>query len=940
MSLLDASHKELKDAVKNGDLVIFAGAGISKNVGLPLWTELVLKIIERINTNNPYYGDTLISIFNNQSSKNQIFDTLNYIERNSLKDFVNQILNEEIFEKGKKLISENKILPLHSKLWQLSKKIITPNYDTLFETCDEFKALGLQPISNKSILHLTGITKGSAYLFKIHGNISEIADIVFYESQYENQYKNETAVRTKLKELVANHPILFVGTSMSDPYINEIIHQVCSMFHGTSAKNFILSNDEFDTADIIKISGDPTNDLNSLIDELLSLKGEKPIPVIPFTSNRIRTLNYAIDEFHNKSMFPSLQEFENGTIQLNEQIFSYAKNRFENKLGPILCQGRWSTGKTVSTLRIGLELNKHGFNSYYLDLADDIAGQEEFILKNYLHKILEKSDSDKDVFIIDNVHLFPEHTHQIAQWAIKAKRNCIFVGRPLSIQFKENRFYYPILFERQEFGIDNEIEFEYEKDSRGVLEEAITSPKIVFTPSADYVKSIFQSKINSIGRSDEIQIADIQKFAESISYNLSFISFHVSKISPNTVNIYETNYKLLYAFLDEKFCLSEFSDELFTIAALSYLDCKTDCAAIFVNDKVKQALFKSKQEHLLERRNFIYGMHSATGRLILDVGIERGLIRTTDNNICYNFYSALRFLLERYLLNKPLNIYEVFFGLSNYEYEAEGIEDDKTIEEARELIYYFLSNPKLNHHYADIIVHRTNSLLKFGFFVKTFLKHNVEQSIIHTVINEETITKLAATFIKFYKERHGGNFYISWHFKYVWAILRKADKKLSELYLEQFPKEAIIQYTSVSIGTFSSILEMALYHPFIDELIFANRSVIIGDKETFMKKFMKSNEIKLIFLMRTVVKMSNGNFKNKNLLETLKSLISPEDYKDFVKSLSLITIHSFVTARRTLGRDYYDLLQKSFDKSFIYKLCYDKPLAKINTIVSESGWEK
>ncbi|MBK8382293.1 MAG: hypothetical protein IPL16_10455 [Ignavibacteria bacterium] len=67
------------------------------------------------------------------------------------------------------------------------------------------------------------------------------------------------------------------------------------------------------------------------------------------------------------------------------------------------------------------------------------------------------------------------------------------------------------------------------------------------------------------------------------------------------------------------------------------------------------------------------------------------------------------------MLNKPLNIYEIFFGLSNYEYEACEIEDDKTLEEARELIYYFLSNPKLNAHYVDIIVHRTNSLLKFGF---------------------------------------------------------------------------------------------------------------------------------------------------------------------------------------------------------------------------------
>ncbi|MBK8382290.1 MAG: SIR2 family protein [Ignavibacteria bacterium] len=84
--------------------------------------------------------------------------------------------------------------------------------------------------------------------------------------------QKDTAVKSKFKELVSNHPILFVGTSMTDPYINEIIKQVNSIFHSTSAKNFILSNDEFDTADIIKISGNPINDLDSLLDELLSLK--------------------------------------------------------------------------------------------------------------------------------------------------------------------------------------------------------------------------------------------------------------------------------------------------------------------------------------------------------------------------------------------------------------------------------------------------------------------------------------------------------------------------------------------------------------------------------------------------------------------------------------------------------------------------------------------
>ncbi|MBK6537897.1 MAG: hypothetical protein IPG09_09035 [Ignavibacteria bacterium] len=73
------------------------------------------------------------------------------------------------------------------------------------------------------------------------------------------------------------------------------------------------------------------------------------------------------------------------------------------------------------------------------------------------------------------------------------------------------------------------------------------------------------------------------------------------------------------------------------------------------------------------------------------------------------------------MLNKPLNIYEIFFGLSNYKYEACEIEDDKALEEARELIYYFLSNPKLNAIMLTLLF--TNKFpTEVRFFHKDILK--------------------------------------------------------------------------------------------------------------------------------------------------------------------------------------------------------------------------
>ncbi len=275
MSLLNDAHSSLREAVTNDNLVIFAGAGISKSAGLPLWGELVGKIIDRVTNYDDGPGTALKAIFNNKSSNRAIFDVLNYIQNNNLTGHVNPVLKQELSTNAQKLISEDTPLPLHSKIWQVTKKVITPNYDQLFEACEEFKRSGIDRITNKSIIPLSDLYRQNSYLLKIHGNINEIDDIIFYESQYEAQYKNESAVVMRLRELVANHVILFLGTSMTDPYVNNIISEVSGMFSNTNAQNFIITEKKLDGVDIIKIKGDPINDTAKLLDELLAIKNSK-----------------------------------------------------------------------------------------------------------------------------------------------------------------------------------------------------------------------------------------------------------------------------------------------------------------------------------------------------------------------------------------------------------------------------------------------------------------------------------------------------------------------------------------------------------------------------------------------------------------------------------------------------------------------------------------
>ena len=282
MSLLNDSHNELKEAVQNDSLVIFAGAGISKRVGLPLWNDLILKIITNIRINNSAIANTLLQHWNTPLGENKIFEILDLIEKYDFKSFVETTLNDEILKKGAVLISSNTPLTDHSKLWQLSQKIITPNYDLLFESCKEFKILNQQPITNTSIPDLSGINTYKNFLFKVHGSITHPNEIVFYESDYKRQYENDSGPKRALQQLINNQTVLFVGTSMTDPYINELIQNTNAVFRNSGAKSFVLTEEDFRTADIIKISGNPIKELEPLLDELLRYKKtvDKSIPIL------------------------------------------------------------------------------------------------------------------------------------------------------------------------------------------------------------------------------------------------------------------------------------------------------------------------------------------------------------------------------------------------------------------------------------------------------------------------------------------------------------------------------------------------------------------------------------------------------------------------------------------------------------------------------------
>lgn len=202
--MIDKYIKFLAEELQENKLVIFVGAGVSMNCGLPSWNGLIDEFSTYLGINkgngNSYTSEETLLI-------PQIF----YDEFGKIKYY--EILNK-VF---KKELSCHKI---HDYLKELSPNyIITTNYDTLIE-----KKL------NEGIKKYDVITreKDLAYsqrdkmIIKMHGDLTN-RNVVLKKDDYDNYENNFPLITTFVKSLFTTNTILFIGYSLNDVNVKLIM---------------------------------------------------------------------------------------------------------------------------------------------------------------------------------------------------------------------------------------------------------------------------------------------------------------------------------------------------------------------------------------------------------------------------------------------------------------------------------------------------------------------------------------------------------------------------------------------------------------------------------------------------------------------------------------------------------------------------------------------
>lgn len=198
------SVKKIQEASRKNKLVLFVGAGVSANSGLPSWGSLISYFAKGIGKEaDKYTNDEYLKIpqyYFNERGKKEYYD------------IINKVFSVDI-----------KPTTIHDILLSLNPAhIVTTNYDDLIELAAHSNGVFYDVVGQDKDLPYTPNGK---MLIKMHGDM-KFKNIVLKEDDYLSYSSNFRLIENFIKSLFATHIILFVGYSVNDPNVHLIFQWV------------------------------------------------------------------------------------------------------------------------------------------------------------------------------------------------------------------------------------------------------------------------------------------------------------------------------------------------------------------------------------------------------------------------------------------------------------------------------------------------------------------------------------------------------------------------------------------------------------------------------------------------------------------------------------------------------------------------------------------
>ncbi len=212
--------QELVNAIRGGNALLFVGAGVSMNLGIPSWAELTAHVAERLG----FDPDEFRALGDDQTLAE--FYALQTGSVGPLRSWMDVEWHRDAAAKVRK--SE-----IHRLIVELGFPVIyTTNYDRYLELAHE--AHGAKYVKIANIGEMAGVVPGVTQIVKFHGDFEDDGSIVLTESSHFERLSLEGPLDLKLRADLLGRVALFVGYSVSDVAIRYLLYRLHKLWQGSA----------------------------------------------------------------------------------------------------------------------------------------------------------------------------------------------------------------------------------------------------------------------------------------------------------------------------------------------------------------------------------------------------------------------------------------------------------------------------------------------------------------------------------------------------------------------------------------------------------------------------------------------------------------------------------------------------------------------------------
>lgn len=201
---------DLIAALREHRVILFVGAGVSQNLGLPSFGELIDHLAEELG-----YDPEIFGIFGDYLSLAEHYK----IQKGTVGPLRSWMDRE--WHKGIDISTSR----IHELIVQLKCSIIyTTNYDRWLEIAHEHYHIPYCKVVNEG--NMASIRHSAVQIVKLHGDFDDDDSIVLTESSYFDRLSFDAPLDIKLRADALGQTMLFIGYSLGDINIRYLLYKI------------------------------------------------------------------------------------------------------------------------------------------------------------------------------------------------------------------------------------------------------------------------------------------------------------------------------------------------------------------------------------------------------------------------------------------------------------------------------------------------------------------------------------------------------------------------------------------------------------------------------------------------------------------------------------------------------------------------------------------